>query len=187
MKTIRTFIAIPLDDEVRRAAIKMIGKLRAPEDGIKWVPTDNLHLTLKFLGEVENMEVPGVCKILRDVCRDHEPFHLVFGGASGLPDIARSRVVCASVEDSSQSLTRIVTQLEQDYAEIGFKQEPRDYVPHLTLGRAKGRRANAEVVERVQQHAESELGTMTVDTVCVFGSFLEKGGPVYQIMNTIDL
>ena len=66
MKSIRSFIAIPLDPEVSRAAVRLIERIREPGDGIKWVPTDNLHLTLKFLGDVHNTEVPQVCEVIRD-------------------------------------------------------------------------------------------------------------------------
>lgn len=187
MKTIRTFIAIPLADDVAHAAVNIVRKLRQPEDGIRWVPTDNLHLTLKFLGEVDNTEVPRVCNVVHDVCSQFEPFELIFKGVGGLPDLERTRVVCTHAEDPTESLTQIVNQLELDYAELGFKQEPRDYTPHLTLGRAKGRRAKPEFIETLRNLDGSELGPMLVDTVCVFASFLEKGGPVYQVMDTIDL
>ena len=68
MNTIRTFVAIPLNEEVRRSAVGLIQKISRPQDSIKWVPTDNLHLTLKFLGEVDNTRVPRVCEVVRNVC-----------------------------------------------------------------------------------------------------------------------
>ena len=189
MKNIRSFIAIPLAPEVRRAAIRLIKRLSNPDDGIKWVPTDNLHLTLKFLGEVDNTEVPRVCDVLCEVCEAHEPFELNFFGTGGFPDIERPRVLYAGVEDPSQSLTQIVMDLERELAELGFKPEPRDYTPHLTLGRTKSgsRRATSEVIERLKGDQSTQLGSMRVDKVHLFASFLDKGGPTYQIMDTVSL
>ncbi len=187
MNTIRSFIAIPMETEVAREAIRLIKRLREPGDGIKWVPTDNLHLTLKFLGEVNNTEVPRVCQVVRDVCDAHPPFELKFSGAGGLPAIDRARVIHAGVEDATGSLTEIVMSLEKKLADLGFKPEPRDYRPHLTLGRAKGRRASEAVVERVKQESDCNLGSMFVNEVQMIASFLDKKGPTYQVMDTIDL
>ena len=189
MKTIRTFIAVPLGDEVSRNAIRLIERLRQPNDGIKWVPTDNLHLTLKFLGEVENTEVPAVCAVLHDVCASRDPFELRFAGTGGLPSVERPRVLIAGIDDPTESLTEIVSDLERDFAELGFKRESRDYTPHLTLGRTKGgsRRPNPEVMDRLLSEQHVEIGQMVVDSVQVIASFLDKSGPTYQVMNTVEL
>jgi 2'-5' RNA ligase len=187
MKSIRSFIAVPLDPEITRAAVRLIERLREPGDGIKWVPTDNLHLTLKFLGDVHNTEVPQVCEVIREVCRDYQPFELKFRGAGGLPSTERARVLCAGVEDPSGSLTKIVMGLEGKLADLGFKPEARDYRPHLTLGRSKGRRANDDVIHRLEQEEQTEMGTMWVAEVQLVASFLDKHGPTYQVMDTIDL
>lgn len=189
MQTIRSFIAIPLSAEVRRNAARLLSKLSQDEDGIKWVPADNLHLTLKFLGEVDNTEIPGVCAVVGQVCREYQPFQLCFAGTGGFPDIDRPRVVFAGVDDVTGSLCRLVGQLESELADSGFKREQRDYRPHLTLGRTRSgsRRARDEVVERLKRLSETELGTMIVDRIQIFASFLEKGGPNYQVMDTIEL
>ena len=189
MKTIRSFIAIPLTPEITRAAVRLIERLHEPGDGIKWAPTDNLHLALRFLGEVDNTEVPRVCQVVRDICREFPPFELRLAGTGGFPDAERPRVLYAGIEDPSNSLTEIVGALERDLAELGFKPEPRDYTPHLTLGRTKrgSRRATSEVVERLKRDRETELGIMHVDKVQVLASFLDKTGASYQVMDTVPL
>lgn len=189
MKTIRTFLAIPLPDDLARSAGQLILSTRQDGDGIKWVPEDNLHLTLKFLGEVENIETPRVCTALEEVCANFEPFDLVFEGTSGLPDAERARVLTVRIDDPSGSLVKLAAEIELTFADLGYKREPRDYRPHLTLGRARSnvRRANADVVQRWLAHADRPLGEMRVDHVQVVGSFLEKRGPVYNVMDTVDL
>jgi 2'-5' RNA ligase len=189
MKTIRTFIAIPLGDEVLRKAIRMIERLKQPSDGIKWVPTDNLHLTLKFLGEVDNTEVPAVCNVVHDVCADRDPFELHFAGTDGFPSIDRPRVLYIKIEDTAGALTDIVSELEDQYADLGFKRESRDYTPHLTIGRTKGgsRRAGEDVIKRLRSEDQTEIGAMLADSVHVIASFLDKRGPTYQVMDTVEL
>ena len=184
MRTIRTFIAIKLDDDVRRAAVRMIEQIQQPDDGIKWVPTDNLHLTLKFLGDVDNTEVHQVCQVLRGVCGQYEAFGLHFKGAGGFPELSRAKVLYAGIDDASGALTEIVSQLEDDYAELGFKREARDYVPHLTLGRC-ARKPSEQLIEKINEHSETDFGRMTVSSFCVYASFLDKSGPTYQVMDTV--
>ncbi|MAI71323.1 MAG: RNA 2',3'-cyclic phosphodiesterase [Rhodopirellula sp.] len=189
MKNIRSFIAIRLAPDVDRNSARMLQRLRQANDGIKWVPTDNLHLTLKFLGDVDNTEVPAVCKVIQRVCSDHSPFHLDFAGTGGFPSLERPRILYAGINDASGSLTRIVSRLETSLAELGFKQEPRDYIPHLTLGRTRStsRLANSDVMERLAAEEETHLGGMLVNSLQLVASFLDKSGPTYQIMDTIPL
>lgn len=187
MNSIRSFIAIPLSDEISQTAKKMVQRLKDTGDGIKWVPTDNLHLTLKFLGDVHNTEVPKVCKVVKKICQSVDPFDLHFQGAGGLPAMERARVIHAGVTDSTESLTKLVSELEIQLAQLGFKPEARDYRPHLTLGRSKARRASREVIDRVEREKQTILGTMMVEEVQVIASFLDKHGPTYQIMDSIDL
>ena len=189
MKNIRSFIAIKLAPDVNRNSTRMLQRLRQSNDGIKWVPTDNLHLTLKFLGDVDNTEVPDVCNVIHRVCSNHAPFHLDFGGTGGFPSRERPRILYAGINDASGALTKIVSQLETSLAELGFKQEPRDYIPHLTLGRTRStsKLANSDVMERLATENDTELGGMLVNSLQLVASFLDKSGPTYQIMDTIPL
>jgi 2'-5' RNA ligase len=189
MKTIRSFIAIPLAEEVLRGTVRLLQRLSHPGDGIKWVPAENLHLTLKFLGEVDNTEIPEVCRTIRAASSGISPFELAFAGTGAFPDLDRARVIWVGIEDASGQLTQLVTELEGRLADLGFKREARDYTPHLTLGRVKGgsRRAQPEVIERVRQDQAIDLGTMQVDEVHLIASFLDKKGPTYQVMDTIPL
>ncbi|MEE2938090.1 MAG: RNA 2',3'-cyclic phosphodiesterase [Planctomycetota bacterium] len=189
MNTIRSFISIPLAKDVLRGGVRLLQRLSHPGDGIKWVPTDNFHLTLKFLGEVDNTEVPNVCEAIREICQHSTPFELSFAGTGAFPDISRARVVWVGIDDPSGELTRLATELDKKLADLGFKRESRDYTPHLTLGRTKSgsRRANPEVIERLQQEQDVDLGIMQVSKLHLMASFLDKQGPTYHVMDTIEL
>ncbi|MCC9599590.1 RNA 2',3'-cyclic phosphodiesterase [Stieleria sp. JC731] len=189
MQTIRSFISIPITPGITSAAGKIIRKLKPIDSGIKWVPIDNLHLTLKFLGEVDNVEIHDVCKAIRSVTCEIEPFELHFSGAGGFPNIEKPRVLYAGIQDPSGLLVEMVSQLELKLADLRFKPEPRDYRPHLTLGRSrsKGGRASEELTEAMRELSDTNLGEMVVDEVNLMASFLDKQGPTYQVMDTIDL
>lgn len=189
MHTIRSFIAIPIPTEITSAAKKIVRRLKPLDDGIKWVPMDNFHLTLKFLGEVDNVEVPAVCKAIRKVTDAIEPFELRIAGTGGLPSADKPRVVFAGVADPTGNLVALVNGLEKQLADLGFKPEPRDYSPHLTLGRTRSnsRRAGEELVAAMGTLGDLRLGDMTVDEIHLMASFLDKTGPTYQVMDTIEL
>ena len=189
MQTIRSFIAIPITPAIQKSAATLVSRLAGERDGIKWVPGENLHLTLKFLGEVDNREVPRVCEVLRRCCSGIEPFFIQFHGAGAFPDPSRPRVVYAGITEGGDSLVKRVGRLEPALAELGFKPEPRAYVPHLTLGRTRGgsRRGAPEVGERIGEQADFDLGAMAAEKVCLYASFLDKSGPTYQVMDTVPL
>lgn len=189
MQTIRSFISIPITPAITSAAIKIIKKLKPFDDGIKWVPLDNMHLTLKFLGEVDNVEVHDVCKTIRRVTETLEPFELRFSGTGGFPNALKPRILYAGVDDPTGNLVTLVAGLEKELADLGFKPEPRDYTPHLTLGRTRSnsRRAGNELVDAMTALGDVILGEMVVDEVNLMGSFLDKAGPTYQVMDTIEL
>ncbi|QEG02494.1 2'-5'-RNA ligase [Stieleria maiorica] len=189
MQTIRSFISIPVPPAVTAAAGKIMKRLKPLDSGFKWVPIDNFHLTLKFLGEVDNVEIPDVCKAIRRVTDPIEPFELRFAGTGGFPNAEKPRILYVGVDDPTGNLVRLVAGLEKQLAELGFKPEPRDYTPHLTLGRTRSnsRRAGEELVAAMSDLADTQLGEMVVDEVHLMASFLDKAGPTYQVMDTIEL
>jgi RNA 2',3'-cyclic 3'-phosphodiesterase len=189
MHTIRSFIAIPLAGEVQRAARKIARELRGENDGMKWVPEENLHLTLKFLGDVVDRDVPQVCRVIRQSCESIGEFELEFQGTGGFPSDDRPRVVWAGITEGGENLVELVSLLEKGLAKLGFKPEPRDYRPHLTLGRVRSgsRAASAEVVEKVLRFKNRRLGVLPVDQVRLYASYLDKGGPTYNVMDKVFL
>ncbi len=189
MQTIRSFIAIPLSDNVSRGTSRLIGRLRETDDGIKWVPVDNLHLTLKFLGEVDNTLVPKICEVTREICASYGPFELSFAGTGGFPTLEKARVLWVGIQDPSGALVKIVSELEKRFADLGFKPEPRDYTPHLTIGRTRGggRRASPALIDQLKAEQGIALGEMQVDSIHLMASFLDKTGPTYQVMDRIEL
>lgn len=189
MKSFRTFVAIPLENDLRRRLGEAIDRLAQDGDGVKWVPKDQLHLTLKFLGDVENVELARVCEAAQTVCDSHEPFSVDSTGLMPFPTAHRPRMVAANIVDDSGALVRLVNGLEDAYADLGFKREPRDYRPHLTLGRCRGgsRRLSPAVVERIEPWSSSDFGELGIDRVELISSVLDNAGPTYHVIDTIVL
>ncbi len=188
MRTIRTFLAVQIDPRVASQAARVIRAAAAEDRTVRWVPTDDLHLTLKFLGEVDNTQIHDVCQTLRSVCEPFEPFDLHLAGPAALPSRARPRALVFDIEDPTHRLRDLVGEIESAFAELGYKPEPRDYVPHLTAGRARsGHRLTPTAIDRWIQPRHRIDRPMSATTVLAVGSFLDDHGPTYNVLDTIEL
>lgn len=189
MQTIRSFIAIPIIADIQRRVVRFIERLQNHDEGaVKWVPLDNLHLTLKFLGDVDNRMIPDVCRVMRQSSQGIGPFEVGFHGAGGFPDIDRARVLWVGVNIGNEILTPWVQTLEDQLAGLGFKREPRTYQAHLTIGRFKtGRRASPDLIDAVTTAYDQDFGSMLLQEAHLIASFMERKGPTYTVMDRLEL
>ena len=146
-------------------------------------------MTLKFLGDVVDRDIPQVCKAIRESCQNVTPFELEFAGTGGFPDDERPRIVWAGIVSGGEFLVELVTGLEAQLAKLGFKPEPRDYRPHLTLGRTRSgsRSASPDVIEKIKRFKRRRLGILPVEEVRLYASFLDKEGTTYNVMDKVPL
>jgi RNA 2',3'-cyclic 3'-phosphodiesterase len=137
--TWRVFVAIELPAPVRRELIEHIGRLRTlvPDARASWVREENLHLTLKFLGDVPLAKVESIAQPTQDAAKLVEPFELVVGGAGAFPPNGQPRVLWIGIEDSSGRLGLLHQTLEAECEKAGFAREQRPFHPHLTIARIR--------------------------------------------------
>ncbi len=183
MAKTRTFIAIEAVDEVHARAVQVIDQLSSAAGDVKWVPPENLHWTIQFLGDVTDEVMATVCLLTSRIAARHEPFTLAAHGVGAFPKAERPRTLWLGAGEGSQALCSLQDELEEALCELGFRPEHRRYVPHLTLGRV-GRHghAGAALVDELAELKDFDGGTMAVDEVTVYGSELERGGPVYHVL-----
>ncbi|MBE0535825.1 MAG: RNA 2',3'-cyclic phosphodiesterase [Phycisphaerae bacterium] len=180
----RCFIAVDIDEAVRDEIADVQDALRRQSDlkrsEAKWVEPANIHLTLKFLGEVRDQDICEVCRIVNEAAADHGRFSIE---AEGVGTFGRpARVVWAGISES-QDLIALQEDIEQRLDEAGWPKEDKKFSAHLTLCRVKNVRAGKVLQEAVAGQADSRLGTVFVDSVCVYRSDLEKSGPVYTVIS----
>ncbi|MFT5524275.1 MAG: 2'-5' RNA ligase [Pirellulaceae bacterium] len=183
MNSIRTFIAIQLSREVTLRGAKLIDKLKRSEAAVRWVATEDMHITLKFLGEVPSVETIHVCRQIAAATANHKRFDIEVVGAGAFPDIDRARSVWAGIEQGKEQLEQLFISVDDALHEIGFPCEARRYHPHVTLGRVRRSGPTQEKLSEIlHNHAEFHCGFSTVEEVVVLSSTSEKGGPIYDIM-----
>ena len=137
----RTFVAVFPPPEVRETLARAARKL--PVSGeVRWVRPANVHLTLKFLGDVAESDLSRVAEALEAIRGRHEPFEVALCGFGAFPSGRRARIFWAGIGEGSERLRALARDVELSLEPLGFDREARPYSPHLTLGRAHGRPAS---------------------------------------------
>jgi RNA 2',3'-cyclic 3'-phosphodiesterase len=184
-KTFRTFVAVEISQAIRARAGELIAALGGTTADVKWVEPHNLHLTLKFLGEVHEREIVEVCRAVQRGAEQVEPFELEVRGAGAFPTSARPRTVWLGAGEGAEQMVTLHDRVETPLAELGYREEHRRFEPHLTIGRVRGGGSGiAELGKFLQQHAQFAAGLMTVGKVTVFSSTLTPAGPIYEVLGT---
>jgi 2'-5' RNA ligase len=179
--THRTFIAVDLDDAVRAELADVRERLEPhfpPDAPARWVDPDNLHLTVKFLGDVDSRELREVCHAVQRLAGPLEPFQMELVGATDLPQRMLDRMLLAEVLEPTGRLAALAEACDDAMASLGFPREHRAFRPHVTLARPKARRGRMPR-PATQELAGWEFGGTSVDRVTVYTSELTADGPVY--------
>jgi 2'-5' RNA ligase len=187
MGTIRTFVAIELDEELRGKLGDLQADLRdrlAPRS-VRWVRPEAIHLTLKFLGDTPLDRVELVKAALVEAAAEIGPFVVTVGGLGCFPNSRRPRVVWVGLQEVTGKLARLRDAVEAHVAPLGFPTEKRPFSPHLTLGRVQRRASKSEVREIGEVVAASLVGVfdeMAVESVAYIKSDLKPSGAVYTTL-----
>lgn len=191
MSVIRAFIAIDLPIEIQQKLEQVSSQLKGRLGGvpIRWVPVGNIHLTLKFLGDVSLANLEVLQKILQAEAARYAPFEASVGDLGAFPSTRRPRVIWVRV-DAPAELGQLQRGLEESIGRLGYTPEERGFSPHLTLGRVSRNAKNAEVL-RISQVLEGTqvgiLGTMQVMSLHLYRSDLQPSGAVYTCLYTANL
>jgi len=186
-RTVRTFVAVEISPEVRSHAARLIASLNGTAAKVKWVDPHNLHMTLKFLGEIDLREAPQVCAAVAEAMADLPPFSIRVAGAGAFPDVVHPRTVWLGVTEGSEEMVELHERLEANLTKLGFRQEQRRFRPHLTIGRVRGLQGAAELGQLVADRADFDAGVSDIDEVVVFSSELNRDGPTYETLSTATL
>lgn len=185
---IRTFIAVELAQSVRGRAQDLIKKLRTADVKATWVRPEQMHLTLKFLGDVPDQEIPEVCQLVQEAVRDLPAFEMSFRGCGAFPSLENPRTVWIGVEEGGEELTMVHEAVDQAMKRLRFPRETRRYRPHLTLGRIRESGPGvAELARQIEEFADYDADLSVVDEVVTFASFLDKNGPSHDVMGRAEL
>lgn len=181
-KRIRTFIAVEIPVSIRRRIEELQESLAPAAEDVKWVEPENIHLTLKFLGEVDERDVYTVCKSVEAAVAGTTPFEITVAGVGAFPNANRPRVIWAGVRQGSQEITAIHDAIDESLEGQGYPREDRSYTPHFTIGRIRRTVPNPRLQNALDQQANWEAGSCPVHEVLIMASQLGPKGPQYTVM-----
>jgi RNA 2',3'-cyclic 3'-phosphodiesterase len=183
MSVIRAFIAIDLSSDIRRRLEGVSNQLkdRLVDIPVRWVPVENIHLTLMFLGDVSINNLEMLKKILQKEVSSHHAFEFSVGGIGAFPNTRHPRVLWVGVEAPAE-LNNIQRGIESSVSRLGYAREDRPFSAHLTLGRVS-RNATSKDTHLICEVLESTkigfLGVANVNSVCLMRSDLRPSGAIY--------
>jgi RNA 2',3'-cyclic 3'-phosphodiesterase len=183
MARIRTFIAVEIEAGTRQKVAALQRTLSQKADGIKWVAPESLHVTLVFLGEVDDRDLIGIHRILGKVAAVESPFLMSFQGLSAFPNPRRPKVLWSAANEGHDELLRLHAALEAPLLDLGgYRQEERAFTPHLTLGRTSTDEESATVALEIPKHATWTSGQTSVEELVLYASELRRNGPEYTVL-----
>lgn len=173
MKRLRLFFGIPLDEEVKGKIFNFLKKQGLFKKNYKWVARENYHITLKFLGEVEEKYLKELFEIGERVSYRFKEFTASTGEFSGFPTKKRARVFFLDLKDKSK-FKEVFNELERELVKLNFEKESREYHPHITLARIKGFESLPDL--------NSLILDLKVEGFALYESILRSEGPLYKIL-----
>ncbi|MBN2256799.1 MAG: RNA 2',3'-cyclic phosphodiesterase [Anaerolineaceae bacterium] len=191
MKTIRAFIAITLPQSIQHqlAEIRDTLQKEMEETTVRWVNPANIHLTLKFLGEIPEKDVTNIILKLSGEIRLHPEFQLNIQGIGAFPSVQQPRVIWAGLQEAD-ALMRLQRSIESKMKELGYDTEERPFSAHVTIGRVKQHVTHQQIVNCGIVVARQDIGGLDgfiVESVELYRSELTRGAPIYTRLHTYRL
>ncbi len=178
MKTLRTFLAIPLLPPAREALAEVQARLRQAGADVRWEPAGKIHLTMRFLGDVTEALLPRLSPAVSAVAQETPASDLTIAGLGAFPGDREPRIVWAGAEAASW-LIHLAIELEESCCSAGLAHDERPFHPHLTLGRVKGPRNSARLTEALKTVTFEPIPQRCTELL-LFQSVLSPGGSVYS-------
>lgn len=178
MSIVRSFLAINLSPETGLEIQEAVSRWGYLGKGVKWVKPGNVHLTVKFLGNLTEDQVARVSETLRTICAGTAPFKLELGSPGVFPNLRSPRILWLGLNGQLDCLEEFRNQVEKALAAQGFEPDNRPFIPHITIGRIKGRPPSRERLVRFLR-SETAGHVSIVDKLYFYQSRLTPAGPVY--------
>jgi 2'-5' RNA ligase len=185
METLRTFIALDMPPEIKVALEKYVQPLKSLRGRVSWVKPQNLHLTLKFLGDTPADRIDEIAAALQEAASSAAPFSAAVSDSGVFPNDEHPRVLWIGINEKSGTLLKLAQDLDTRMQQFGFAKEKRFFAPHLTIGRAK----DAHLAEIVRALKEKPFAAMPAQfqEIIFMRSELHPAGSIYTPLRKLML
>ncbi len=184
---IRLFVATGIDEEIRKKLVEFQDNLKKADADVGWVAPENLHITLKFIGYIDQEKIGDIIQIIQDSVTHIKPFDLDYRGVGVFPSKKNPRVVFAQLIDAGGTLAKIHERLDNQLAALGVSHDERRFESHLTVGRIKTRRNVHRLMEKLDAYNDFHFGLEYISQIVLMKSDLSPEGPMYTKLQSVDL
>ena len=191
MNPFRAFIALEIPPLIQESIEKQTTRLRLElgNDLVRWVPTHNMHLTLKFLGDVASSHMDFIKSMPNQIAETHTGFDLQIGSIGSFPNLKRPRVIWVGIY-APAGLTPLQKSIEERTVRLGYEKEERPFSPHLTLGRVRQKLTGQEI-QKISNTLSTiqlgKIGTARVNSLHLYQSDLNSEGSIYTKLFSTSL
>jgi len=185
--TFRTFIAIEINDHVRRELTSLQDKLREANADVKWTAPENIHITIKFLGDTPAEKLPEINAVLDQTARAFRSFDIEIGELGAFPNAHAPHIIWAGTTRQADQIAAIAAMIEAGLEPLGFKKEDRIFTAHLTIGRARSPHGKARLSKALTETTLPPGLTQKVSRLTLFQSQLTSSGPTYSAIHQSEL
>lgn len=183
----RCFISIPFPEETRKGMLVIQDRLKTSRADVSWTRPEGMHLTLKFLGEVEEKVLPDIENALGKAVSYIKPFSLDLSGVGIFPDKRRPRVVWIGIKGDVEGLVKLQSSIEKEFEKIGFPAEKRGFTPHITLGRIRSPRDVERLLNLIEEEKDISIDGFEILNVHLMRSQLRPTGAIYTELYLVTL
>lgn len=183
----RTFIAIELSEEIRETLAQIQSHLKYSGADVKWVEKDNIHLTLKFLGEISEEKLQQVIAALEITAKETPCFEISIKDIGAFPKIDYPRVIWVGLDKGAKESTEIALKVDEELSKIGFGKESRPFAAHLTIGRVRSSKNKEALKDKITQYTIHNTHDELVSRITLFKSTLTPKGSIYTKLHEARL
>lgn len=185
MSQLRAFLAIDVDEDLKAKMYKIIKQFKKIDANIKYVDLENLHLTLKFFGDIDTEGIDLLSSKIESVVSNFDNFTVKIKGCGAFPNTKRIKVIWLGI-DEDEIVKKLHDELDKEFVKLGFDKDKK-FSSHLTIGRMRNAKGKDKVKSTIEEFSEVEIGEMTVDKIVLKKSTLTPHGPIYEDLEIFEL
>lgn len=179
-ETLRAFIAVELNEEIKKTITQVEDDLKITGCDVKWVKPENAHLTLKFLGQIKEKRLGPLLDALDSILKDIHSIQTGLTQVGAFPSLQRPRIIWIGLRDDARQISRLAESVEEALGGIGFKKEDRPFQPHITIGRFRSTHNLPSFTKKFDQYSLPAAPDLTISSITLFKSTLTSSGPIYE-------
>lgn len=183
----RAFIAIELNESIHEELATLQAKLKPAGADVKWVEPQNIHLTLKFLGDVPEDKINRIKNALDAIAAKTNTFNISLAQIGAFGNLNSLRVIWVGIKEGALQASKLADEIEEQLAKLGFPKEGRPFSAHLTLGRVRSPKGRQQLKEAIENFQLLTPKSQLITHITLFQSTLTPKGPIYTILHKAKL